>query len=178
MITGTTQTLGNCLTWRSLPLSHDPGRHSLRALFALLRGSLKFSCTPPGWKKDNGSHCLVLVHYPLGCKGRATLCCHWLPPSLLFQPAVFLAVNPLLQVKRSKESLDCSLDLPRVFNFKSLCPQHLPRWKVLHAPSLPAKPDSFLLYSTPSTGWPRARTFTGVISACACACGVAYISCL
>lgn len=57
--------------------------------------------------------CTILSTLQQGaCHSPYALCCHWLPPSLLFQPAVFLAVNPLLQVKRSKESLDCSLDLP------------------------------------------------------------------
>lgn len=124
------------------------------------------------WQPVYGSGALATLLQGSRCSHSGLCACAvagFLPPP---QPAVFLAVNPLLQVKRSKESLDCSLDSPRVFNFKSLCPQHLPPWKVLHAPSHPAKPDSFLLYSTPSAGWRRASTFTGFISAC----GVAYIS--
>lgn len=85
---------------------------------------------------------------------------------LLFQPTVFLAVNPLPRVKRLKESLDCSLELALCFSAsKTFVLPTFPMESPPH-PSHPAKPDSFLLYSTPSAGRPWASTFMGVISAC------------
>lgn len=52
VIAGTAEALGNCRALHPLPLSHDPGRHSLSALFALLRGSPEFNCTPPWLGKE------------------------------------------------------------------------------------------------------------------------------
>lgn len=108
MIAGTTKTLGNHLTRHPPPLSHDPGRHSLSALFALIRGSLKFSCTS-GWKKRQeqaayGSCTLATLQQ--GNTARTSLCAVFLGPYLLFQTTALLAVNPLPQVRRSKDSLD------------------------------------------------------------------------
>lgn len=171
MIAGTTKTLGNRLTWHPLPLSHDPGRHSLSALFALLGGSLKFSCTS-GWEKRHeqaayGSCTLAALQQGTHCS-HISLCC--LPCSLPPLPTYcFACCKSFAHRSEGQRSLLTPPPNPRnclvFFNFRNLCLHHLPPWKLLHTPFRGAKPDSFLLYSNARAGRPWASTFACVISA-------------